>query len=272
MEVAEPDDADQIEYETDEEDAEVLKVQEENEMLHEAQQLVAVEKENTKEVVSEAENLRIKMNETRHNLQIEISRRQELERDKLRNYEVNYASRKTEPLKLTRMRTQVEKLEVEQDRQKAFLDNIVFKNDSIQEFFLEAVQQQDLEKCKSLLQCGANVNQLLKQNQLPIHSAVKAENLELCRLLLEFGADYSSYLSGYPAMVLAAAERRPDIIRLLSDFGAQVGEKASDGTSALLAAVNSGCTDCEQLLLSMGADHPMESDEDGHPQTAAWLD
>lgn len=28
------------------------------------------------------------MNETRHNLQIEISRRQELERDKLRNYEV----------------------------------------------------------------------------------------------------------------------------------------------------------------------------------------
>ena len=28
------------------------------------------------------------MNETRHNLQLEISRRQELERDKLRNYEV----------------------------------------------------------------------------------------------------------------------------------------------------------------------------------------
>lgn len=39
-------------------------------------------------MVSEAEKLRIKMNETRHNLQIEISRRQELERDKLRNYEV----------------------------------------------------------------------------------------------------------------------------------------------------------------------------------------
>lgn len=57
----------------------------------------------------------------------------------------------------------MEKLEVEQDRQKAFLDNIVFKNDSIQEFFLEAVQQQDLESCKSLLQCGANVNQLLKK-------------------------------------------------------------------------------------------------------------
>lgn len=60
-------------------------------------------------------------------------------------------------------RIQVEKIEVEQDRQKAFLDNIVFKNDSIQEFFLEAVQQEDLEKCRSLLQCGANVNQLLKQ-------------------------------------------------------------------------------------------------------------
>lgn len=28
------------------------------------------------------------MNETKHNLQIEISRRQELERDKLRNFEV----------------------------------------------------------------------------------------------------------------------------------------------------------------------------------------
>jgi hypothetical protein len=28
------------------------------------------------------------MNETKHNLQIEISRRHELERDKLRNYEV----------------------------------------------------------------------------------------------------------------------------------------------------------------------------------------
>lgn len=89
-------------------------------------------------------------------------------------------------------------------------------------------------------------------------------------------------------MVLAAAERRPEIIRLLSDFGifdvctskysqsyyniiyfvfsgrpgAQVGEKASDGSSALLAALKSGCADCEQLLLSMGADS-IESDEDG---------
>ena len=53
--------------------------------------------------------------------------------------------------------------------------------------------------------------------------------------------------------------------------GAQVGEKATDGTSALLAALNSGCTDCEQLLLSMGADHPIESDEDGQSQTAARL-
>ena len=126
----------------------------------------------------------------------------------------------------------------------------------------------------------------LRDSQLPIHSAVKAGNLDLCRLLLEFGADYSSYLSGYPAMVLAAAEKRPDIIRLLSDFGifdvpdhmyvwwciifvflpgAQVGEKASDGTSALLAALKSGCTDCEQLLLSMGAD-PIEIDEDGDNQ------
>lgn len=63
MVVAETDDADQIEYETDEEDAEVLKVRAENEVLQsiivsleqqieslssqlgEAQQLVAVEKE-----------------------------------------------------------------------------------------------------------------------------------------------------------------------------------------------------------------------------------
>lgn len=48
--------------------------------------------------------------------------------------------------------------------------------------------------------------------------------------------------------------------------GAQVGEKASDGTTALLAALKSGCTDCEQLLLSMGADPMESSDEDGQPQ------
>ena len=56
-------------------------------------------------------------------------------------------------------------------------------------------------------------------SQLPIHSAVKAGNEDLCRLLLEFGADYSCYLSGCPAMVLAATERQPEIIRLLHDFG-----------------------------------------------------
>jgi hypothetical protein len=57
----------------------------------------------------------------------------------------------------------LEQIEVEQDRQKAFLDTIVFKNDSIQELFLEAVQREDLDQCKHLLQCGANVNQLLKE-------------------------------------------------------------------------------------------------------------
>lgn len=47
--------------------------------------------------------------------------------------------------------------------------------------------------------------------------------------------------------------------------GAQVAERAADGTTALSAAVKSGCAECQQLLLSMGAD-PMESDEDEKQQ------
>ena len=56
---------------------------------------------------------------------------------------------------------------MEQDRQRAFLDKILLAEEATQVAFLDAVNKQGIRRCETLLEKGANVNQLLKDKLVP---------------------------------------------------------------------------------------------------------
>eukprot|EP00597_Dinobryon_sp_UTEXLB2267_P016431 CAMPEP_0201092792 /NCGR_PEP_ID=MMETSP0812-20130820/1335_1 /ASSEMBLY_ACC=CAM_ASM_000668 /TAXON_ID=98059 /ORGANISM="Dinobryon sp., Strain UTEXLB2267" /LENGTH=306 /DNA_ID=CAMNT_0047344563 /DNA_START=179 /DNA_END=1099 /DNA_ORIENTATION=- len=226
-------------------------------------------------MVSMASKARVRMCETIHMLGLEMSRRHELEQLKikyfesskyetnkagtngmhieLRNLEEECCGHPIEPLKVSRLRSKISKLEREQDLQKSFLDKMS-SFDSLQNQFLNAVLQSDSSLCLTLLQKGVNVNQIVKPGVIPLHNAVLNGSIEVCQTLLEFGGDYSSYLSGTSSLVLAAGRGHRDIIQLLVDFGADVEDKGSGGVPALVMAARKGHVACVEVLLSLGAD------------------
>lgn len=93
---------------------------------------------------------------------------------------------------------------------------------------LAAVRKSDLEKVRSLLAAGADVNAKSPYGATPLFFACDRGNVEIVRLLLDKGADVNIRDTFYKATPTAWAMQKgnPEIIRLLLDKGAQEVEMA----------------------------------------------
>jgi len=161
--------------------------------------------------------------------------------------------RSTEPVKLSRMRSKLEKLEAQQESQK-LLVQYFSTLEQMTEDLAHAAQFGDLEACSRLLKRGASVNELDSANFLPLHYACTNGNVDVTKLLLEFGADATSYLSGHAPCELAAKNGHGQVIKILVKFGANLEEKGYSGSTPLVSAAANNQLQCVMELLELGAD------------------
>ena len=177
--------------------------------------------------------------------------------DELRLLEVDHAitRNKYEPVKLTKMRTKLEKLEMEQSSRKLMLQQMG-EMEELNEQLARAAQHGDLEACSQLVRCGASVNYIDAAGYTPFHYACSFGQSDIVKFFLEFGADSTSYISGHAPIIAAAKANHLDVIKVLLEYGASVEDKGMEGTTALIASIERGTgnMECFDYLLENGAD------------------
>eukprot|EP01038_Epipyxis_sp_PR26KG_P014381 gene14381-19292_t len=171
--------------------------------------------------------------------------------DELRYAELDHSMSRTrkEPLKLSKMRTKLDKIEKELTSQKLLLQQYS-ELESMNEELSDAAQANDIIKCHQLIRCGASINYIDSSNFMPIHYACRNGNFDIVKLLLELGADHSSYLTGASCIVIASTYGHLNVIKLLVEFGANVEDKGKNGTPATICALINGHLECLDYLLT----------------------
>lgn len=115
-----------------------------------------------------------------------------------------------------------------------------------------AIENQNLERVKELLQKGVVVNDY---NQWGIHSLTSAcgtGNIEMIKLLVEYGADVNAQdLNNGQTPVMIAALQGEKAVKVLLDAGADVRIKTVGGQSALSYAISH--PEALRMLLNAGA-------------------
>lgn len=116
---------------------------------------------------------------------------------------------------------------------------------------------------QNLINFGADVNAKIKSERIiyagvtPLHVAATFGDKKLAAFLIDNGAHINALGSGHITPLLRAADSgRIQIIQLLISKGAQVQVDTADcnGSTALMCAVERGCTNIVKLLLEHGAD------------------
>jgi ankyrin repeat protein len=130
------------------------------------------------------------------------------------------------------------------------------QQESLDETFLEAVQNRDRAKIQELLDMGANINARSRINRYyALQYAINWPDANLVKWLLDKGADVElKHDGGDTALMLAASANGPmytNIVRLLLERGADV---RAGGNRALLNAANEADPEVVRLLLKKGAD------------------
>lgn len=106
-----------------------------------------------------------------------------------------------------------------------------------------------------LLDKGADANAKNGENNTALIYAAAKGNVGVARVLLKHGADANvKNIGGGTALICAVVEKRVEMAALLVDNGSEVNGKYDDGKTALVMAVEKGDTKMARLLLDRGAD------------------
>jgi uncharacterized protein len=147
----------------------------------------------------------------------------------------------------------------------------------------EAATRGDLKILRALLAAHADVDSANADGQTALMILSRTGNVDAAELLIAHGAQVNAREKwrDQTALMWAAAEQQPAMVRLLLKHGAVVDERSlvnnwarqvtaeprmqarpSGGFTPLLYAARSGCLECAQLLIKAGAD-PNRTDPDG---------
>ncbi len=155
-----------------------------------------------------------------------------------------------------------------------------------------AATRGDTAVIRVLLDAGVNVDSPNAEGQTALMVVVRTGSLEAAQLLLKHGTNVQARESwgGQTALMWAAAQAQPAMIRLLLKAGARVDERSTvrdwqrrvtaegrpkdmnrGGLTALLYAAREGCIDCLKALLDKGADIDLPDPDGGTALILALL-
>ena len=156
----------------------------------------------------------------------------------------------------------------------------------------EAATLGDYEIMKALLEAGADPESPNKHNQTALMIVARTNKVESAKLLLEHGADVNATEAwqGQNAVIFAAAQAQPEMLRLLLDTGGNPDSRSipnqrdrqitaerrfqwrpAGGIPALGYAAREGCLDCVRHLVDAGADIDKGDAENVTPLTLAVM-
>ncbi len=118
-----------------------------------------------------------------------------------------------------------------------------------------------------LLKAGANVNTAVATGETPVMTCSRTGNLDAVRMLLARGADpnLKEPAENQTALMWAAAEKHPDVVRLLLEAHADPGPHTKTGFTALHFAARVGDIETARALLAAGVDINIKSQPDSIP-------
>ncbi len=159
----------------------------------------------------------------------------------------------------------------EVDKVKQLLDrgaNIESKVNYDQTPLCWAIQRNNVDMVKLLLDAGADVKSIDDHSQTPLYWAVQRNNVDIVKLLLAAGADVKSKDEDDQRLLWRALLiNNVDIVKLLLDRGANIDSKDKNNKTPLLWAARNGNIDVVKLLLDAGAD---VNSKDVHNRTPLW--
>jgi ankyrin repeat protein len=102
--------------------------------------------------------------------------------------------------------------------------------------FLFACQRDELESAKMLVAAGADINETTPEGSTALMIALQNDASEVAAYLIDKGADPNKSTTGYTALHLAVAERRPELVQALLKHGANPNVPLTKGSPTIEGA------------------------------------
>ena len=118
-----------------------------------------------------------------------------------------------------------------------------------------------------LLKNGANPNTPIATGETPLMTCAKSGSADAVRMLVEFGAAVNAKepKQSQTALMWAAAERHPDVVKALLEAHADLAAHTKQGFTALHFAARTGDLESVKLLLAAGVDVNIRTHPDAAP-------
>jgi len=107
-----------------------------------------------------------------------------------------------------------------------------------------------------LLKSGANPNTPVATGETPLMTCAKSGSVDAVRMLIEYGAAVNAKepTQNQTALMWAAAERHPDVVKAFIDAHADLKANSKQGFTAIHFAARVGDLESVKLLLAAGVD------------------
>ncbi|MBT4624145.1 MAG: ankyrin repeat domain-containing protein [Verrucomicrobia bacterium] len=141
--------------------------------------------------------------------------------------------------------------------QSAEAEDILRENDApsgAEISFIAAIQTNNIDAVKALLEAGADVNEPAYTTKTPLHYASHSRNKEILKLMMTEGADLEAKTEqGFTPLSYAIGLNHPDNCRILLEAGADVDAIDNWKQTGLNVAAGQGLTDVAAVLLEFDA-------------------
>ena len=116
-----------------------------------------------------------------------------------------------------------------------------------------------------LLKSGANPNTAIATGETPLMTCAKTGSADAVRMLVEYGAAVNAKepAQNQTALMWAAAERHPDVVKALIEAHADLKAHSKQGFTAIHFAARVGDLESVKLLLAAGVDVNILTETEG---------